>query len=61
MKYFLLIFCLLGSRQHTVALCNVPASDFHFKGDYLIGGLFNVHHISSPVNQDRPEAIDCSR
>lgn len=58
MKRFLVVFCLLGSFVNKAALCNV--SDFHLKGDFLIGGLFNIHHVSTPANQGRPEVIDCS-
>lgn len=60
MKPFLVVFCLLGSVANEATLCNVSASDFHLKGDFLIGGLFQIHHVSSPANQDRPEVIDCS-
>lgn len=60
MKRFLVVFCLLGSFVYTAAHGDVSASDFHLKGDFLIGGLFNVHHVSTPANQDRPEVIDCS-
>ncbi|XP_075898403.1 taste receptor type 1 member 1-like [Nelusetta ayraudi] len=60
MKRFLDVFCLLGSFVYAAAHGNVSASDFHLKGDFLIGGLFNVHHVSTPANQDRPEVTDCS-
>uniref|UniRef100_A0A672YMJ3 Taste receptor type 1 member 1-like n=1 Tax=Sphaeramia orbicularis TaxID=375764 RepID=A0A672YMJ3_9TELE len=33
---------------------------FHLDGDYMIGGLFDVHSVTEAVSQDRPEAIDCS-
>ncbi|XP_012732622.2 taste receptor type 1 member 1-like [Fundulus heteroclitus] len=41
-------------------LCAVTASEFHLDGDYLIGGLFDIHHVNSSVYLRRPEAIDCS-
>ncbi|XP_022054468.2 taste receptor type 1 member 1-like [Acanthochromis polyacanthus] len=34
--------------------------EFHLEGDYLIGGLFDIHPASSSLRRDRPEAIDCS-
>uniref|UniRef100_A0A665T2S9 G-protein coupled receptors family 3 profile domain-containing protein n=1 Tax=Echeneis naucrates TaxID=173247 RepID=A0A665T2S9_ECHNA len=36
------------------------ASEFQLEGDYLVGGLFDIHHVSTLVYHDRPEAIDCS-
>ncbi|XP_029975175.1 taste receptor type 1 member 1-like [Salarias fasciatus] len=36
------------------------ASEFHLEGDYLIGGLFDIHPVSTPLRHLRPEAIDCS-
>ncbi|XP_028438653.1 taste receptor type 1 member 1-like [Perca flavescens] len=59
MKHFLVSLCLLETFLHALAQC-VPASEFHLEGDYLLGGLFNVHYDSDPVYHDRPEAIDCS-
>ncbi|XP_077583850.1 taste receptor type 1 member 2.2 [Stigmatopora nigra] len=40
----------------TLSPCN---SQFKLNGDYLIGGLFDIHQ-SSSVSQERPEAIHCS-
>ncbi|XP_018544395.1 taste receptor type 1 member 1-like [Lates calcarifer] len=63
MKHFLASLCLLGSLRcllHALNQCTVPASEFQLQGDYLIGGLFDIHHVSAPVYHDRPEAIDCS-
>ncbi|KAM6930098.1 taste receptor type 1 member 1-like [Lycodopsis pacificus] len=37
----------------------LKASEFQLDGEYLIGGLFDIHH-SATVYHDRPEAIDCS-
>uniref|UniRef100_A0A7N6C3K9 G-protein coupled receptors family 3 profile domain-containing protein n=1 Tax=Anabas testudineus TaxID=64144 RepID=A0A7N6C3K9_ANATE len=49
---------LTHQQDLCVLLC--PASEFHMDGDYLLGGLFDIHQVSASVNQDRPEAIDCS-
>ncbi|XP_071331069.1 taste receptor type 1 member 1-like [Trachinotus anak] len=35
-------------------------TDFQLEGDYLIGGLFDIHHVSAPVYHDRPAAINCT-
>ncbi|XP_062282677.1 taste receptor type 1 member 1-like [Scomber scombrus] len=60
MKHFLVSLCLLESLLHALTQCTVPASEFQLEGDYLIGGLFNVHQVSGPIYHYRPEAIDCS-
>ncbi|XP_041801840.1 taste receptor type 1 member 1-like [Chelmon rostratus] len=60
MKHLLASLCLVGSFLHVLAQCTVPASEFQLKGDYLIGGLFDIHHASDPIQHDKPEAIDCS-
>ncbi|XP_056279791.1 taste receptor type 1 member 1-like [Pseudoliparis swirei] len=36
------------------------ASEFQLEGEYLLGGLFDIHHDSSAVAQNRPKGIDCS-
>ncbi|XP_041802276.1 taste receptor type 1 member 1-like [Chelmon rostratus] len=59
MEHFLASLCLLGSFLHALAHCTVPYSEFQLEGDYLIGGLFDIHHASAPVYRDKPEAIDC--
>ncbi|XP_042348439.1 LOW QUALITY PROTEIN: taste receptor type 1 member 1-like [Plectropomus leopardus] len=59
MKLFLASLCLLGTFVHVLAKCTVPASEFQLEGDYLLGGLFDIHHVSDPVHE-RPEAINCS-
>ncbi|KAM7404494.1 hypothetical protein PAMP_011838 [Pampus punctatissimus] len=61
MKHLLASLCLLESLLHALTQCTVPASEFHLKGDYLIGGLFEVHYVSGPIYHKRPEAIECSR
>ncbi|XP_054631570.1 taste receptor type 1 member 1-like [Dunckerocampus dactyliophorus] len=35
------------------------SADFHLNGDYLLGGLFDIH-TSRSFSHDRPEAIVCS-
>ncbi|XP_070766879.1 taste receptor type 1 member 1-like [Enoplosus armatus] len=60
MKHCLASLCLLGTFLHALAQCTVPASEFQLEGDYLIGGLFDIHHVSASVYHDRPEAIDCA-
>lgn len=57
---FLAGVCFLGSVLHA-AQCDLPASDFMLHGDYLIGGLFDLYHVSSPILHHRPEAVDCTR
>ncbi|XP_029975171.1 taste receptor type 1 member 1-like [Salarias fasciatus] len=52
--------CLLGSVLNAVPRNTVPSSEFQLDGDYLLGGLFDIHHVSSPLHLDRPEAIDCT-
>ncbi|XP_031697954.1 taste receptor type 1 member 2-like, partial [Anarrhichthys ocellatus] len=59
MKHFLASLCLLGAFLRALAQCTAPASEFQLDGEYLIGGLFDIHH-SVTVYHDRPEAIDCS-
>ncbi|XP_049921938.1 taste receptor type 1 member 2-like [Epinephelus moara] len=60
MKHYLASLCLLRTFLHILAQCTVPASEFQLEGDYLLGGLFDIHQASEPVSQDRPEASDCS-
>ncbi|XP_040009291.1 taste receptor type 1 member 1-like [Xiphias gladius] len=60
MKHFLAFLCLLEPLLCALTQCTFPASEFQLEGDYLIGGLFDIHHVSAPVYHDRPEAIDCS-
>uniref|UniRef100_A0A672FI59 G-protein coupled receptors family 3 profile domain-containing protein n=1 Tax=Salarias fasciatus TaxID=181472 RepID=A0A672FI59_SALFA len=56
----LAFLCLLGSVLNAVPQNTIPSSEFQLDGDYLLGGLFNIHHVSSPLHLDRPEAIDCT-
>ncbi|XP_061826483.1 taste receptor type 1 member 1-like [Nerophis lumbriciformis] len=54
---FPVCFYLMGQVVLVLTRCN--SSDFHLNGDYLLGGLFDIH-TSSSASHDRPEAIDCS-
>ncbi|XP_075950387.1 taste receptor type 1 member 1-like [Anarhichas minor] len=60
MKHLFVSLLLLGAFLRALAQCTAPASEFQLEGDYLLAGLFDIHHDSSAVKQDRPEAIDCS-
>lgn len=60
MKHFHVALCLLGFIAHASANCTSSVSEFQLKGDYLIGGFFNIHYVTTPFDNDRPEAIDCS-
>uniref|UniRef100_H2MWQ0 G-protein coupled receptors family 3 profile domain-containing protein n=1 Tax=Oryzias latipes TaxID=8090 RepID=H2MWQ0_ORYLA len=60
---FTLIFvylCLLCCNLHAETECFSKTSEFKMKGDYLLGGLFGVHHVSATLHQNIPEAIICS-
>ncbi|XP_057682631.1 taste receptor type 1 member 1 [Corythoichthys intestinalis] len=56
--HFLPSLYLMGYVLQTWTLnpCN---SQFKLNGDYLIGGLFDIH-VSSSITHERPEAIHCS-
>ncbi|XP_031697181.1 taste receptor type 1 member 1-like [Anarrhichthys ocellatus] len=60
MKHLFVSLLLLGAFLRALAQCTVPASEFQLEGDYLLAGLFDIHHDNYTVKQDRPEAIDCS-
>ncbi|XP_039460273.1 taste receptor type 1 member 1 [Oreochromis aureus] len=60
MKHFLASFWLLGTFLHVCTQRAIPASEFQLEGDYLIGGLFDVHDDTGSVYHERPEAIDCA-
>ncbi|XP_034065377.1 taste receptor type 1 member 1-like [Gymnodraco acuticeps] len=60
MKPFLVSLCLLGTILHDLAQCSAPDSEFQLEGDYLLGGLFDIHFDDDPVYHDRPEAVECS-
>uniref|UniRef100_H2MYG6 G-protein coupled receptors family 3 profile domain-containing protein n=1 Tax=Oryzias latipes TaxID=8090 RepID=H2MYG6_ORYLA len=61
---FTLIFvylCLLCCNLHAETKCIPKTSEFKMKGDYLLGGLFGIHHVNATLHQNIPEAIICSR
>ncbi|XP_063321117.1 taste receptor type 1 member 1-like [Pelmatolapia mariae] len=60
MKHVLAYLCALGSFLYGFDQCTVPDSEFQREGDYLIGGLFNIHQANSSFYHYRPEVIDCS-
>lgn len=52
--------CLLGLFLQALTQ-PAAASEFSLDGDFLIGGLFDIHQISDTFFQDRSETITCSR
>uniref|UniRef100_A0A8C4DMA4 G-protein coupled receptors family 3 profile domain-containing protein n=1 Tax=Dicentrarchus labrax TaxID=13489 RepID=A0A8C4DMA4_DICLA len=60
MKHCLAGLFLFGTFLQALAQCTARTSEFQLKGDYLIGGLFNIHHSNVSVYHDRPEFTDCS-
>ncbi|XP_019112197.2 taste receptor type 1 member 1-like [Larimichthys crocea] len=60
MKHFLVSLCLIGTFLHASAQCTVRASEFQLEGDYLIGGLFDIHHANGPAYHARPALTDCA-
>ncbi|RVE70362.1 hypothetical protein OJAV_G00063700 [Oryzias javanicus] len=57
MKTSLSSLFLLGFFFHAQTQCK---SEFNLKGDFIIGGLFDIHDVSETVHHDRPEVINCS-
>ncbi|CAG6021257.1 unnamed protein product [Menidia menidia] len=60
MRRSFVILLLQGAFLRALTQCKAPSSEFHLKGDHLIGGLFDIHFVSDRFYHDRPEAIDCS-
>lgn len=60
MNHLLAPLSLLAYFLNPSIQCSNSESEFKLKGDYLIGGLFDIHH-ATRFYPDRPEAIDCSR
>ncbi|KAK7884859.1 hypothetical protein WMY93_027982 [Mugilogobius chulae] len=58
----LIVTLLLMDRiLSSASQCIVADSEFSLAGDYLIGGLFEVHDTLEVVPQVTPEAINCSQ
>nr|XP_043893522.1 taste receptor type 1 member 1-like [Solea senegalensis] len=61
MKHFHILLCLLESLFRVFTQCtDVAESEFWLEGDYLIGGLFDIHQDNTTSHHIRPEATDCS-
>uniref|UniRef100_A0A8C5GXX0 Taste receptor type 1 member 1-like n=1 Tax=Gouania willdenowi TaxID=441366 RepID=A0A8C5GXX0_GOUWI len=60
MKHFLLSLFFVEFLLRASTASTFSDSDFHQDGDYLIGGLFNLHAVGSSYHHHRPEAINCS-
>ncbi|XP_029575646.1 taste receptor type 1 member 2.2 [Salmo trutta] len=62
MKHLLTLLVMLGSFQHALPESySCSASEFKLDGEYILGGLFDIHHRSSSVVYNRPVIVDCSR
>lgn len=61
MNRLLATLCLLGLFLPVLAQRNVSMSQFRLGGDFVLGGLFDIHQLSDPFYHDKPETIDCSR
>uniref|UniRef100_A0A8C6VZ63 Taste receptor type 1 member 1-like n=1 Tax=Nothobranchius furzeri TaxID=105023 RepID=A0A8C6VZ63_NOTFU len=57
MKHFLAAICAVGFFLHPINKCTVSTSEFHLEGDYVLGGLFDVHSVNVPSHQNRPELL----
>uniref|UniRef100_A0A8C7R7S3 Taste receptor, type 1, member 2, tandem duplicate 2 n=2 Tax=Oncorhynchus mykiss TaxID=8022 RepID=A0A8C7R7S3_ONCMY len=62
MKHLLALLVMLGSFQHALPESySCSASEFKLDGEYILGGLFDIHHRNSSVVYNRPVIVDCSR
>lgn len=61
MSHLVASIFLLGFLLPVLEQRNVTVSRFHLGGDFVVGGLFDIHQLSSLVYHDKPETIDCSR
>jgi hypothetical protein len=55
-----LLLALGLTVHHVLSRYTKESSEFNLDGDFLLGGLFNIHLANGTI-LDRPEAIDCSR
>ncbi|XP_054905776.1 taste receptor type 1 member 1-like [Poeciliopsis prolifica] len=61
MKHFLLAAVFLCETfLHASTRCSAPTSEFQLDGNFLIGGLFDIHYAWGLGRHLRPEAVDCS-
>uniref|UniRef100_A0A3P9PT79 Taste 1 receptor member 1 n=1 Tax=Poecilia reticulata TaxID=8081 RepID=A0A3P9PT79_POERE len=61
MKHLLLAAVLLFETFLPASTrCTAPTSEFHLDGNFLIGGLFDIHYAWGAGRHHRPEALDCS-
>ncbi|CAL9702581.1 unnamed protein product [Knipowitschia caucasica] len=61
MNSLLVSLILMDNVLSSGSQCTVPRSEFSLAGDYLVGGLFEVHDVDDEGYQVLPEAINCSR
>lgn len=47
MTHIVAYLFVLGSFLNTFDQCTVPESEFQLEGDYLIGGIFDIHQVNS--------------
>uniref|UniRef100_A0A3Q2TYS1 Taste receptor type 1 member 2-like n=1 Tax=Fundulus heteroclitus TaxID=8078 RepID=A0A3Q2TYS1_FUNHE len=47
-------------EERSPNLTAATASQFELAGDYLIGGLFDIHHENERLPREKPESITCS-
>ncbi|CAL8252217.1 unnamed protein product [Arctogadus glacialis] len=54
-----LLLALGLTVHHVISRYTKESSEFKLDGDFLLGGLFNIHLANGTI-LDRPEAMDCS-
>uniref|UniRef100_H2LHN0 Taste receptor, type 1, member 2c n=1 Tax=Oryzias latipes TaxID=8090 RepID=H2LHN0_ORYLA len=54
-KEFFVLLCFLHAETESIA-----NSEFNLQGDYLLGGLFDIHYASVAHYRNIPEAVICS-
>uniref|UniRef100_A0A8C6TEQ9 G-protein coupled receptors family 3 profile domain-containing protein n=1 Tax=Neogobius melanostomus TaxID=47308 RepID=A0A8C6TEQ9_9GOBI len=55
----LLVFLLKTCLNLLASWCT--GTEFRQRGDFVLGGLFDVHYGNNAMSHNRPEAVDCSR